>query len=46
MFVLYAKSKGINVMHIKECELKTGDVIIQRWEDFTGMKAVKILRED
>lgn len=38
----YLKSKGINVMHIKECELKTGDVIIQRWEDFTGEKAVRI----
>ena len=36
----YLKSKGINVMHIKECELKTSDVIIQRWENFTGRKAV------
>ena len=35
----YLKSKGINVMHIKECELKTSDVILQRWETFTGKKA-------
>lgn len=38
----YLKSKGINVMHIKECELKTSDVIIQRWENLTGSKAVKL----
>lgn len=36
----YLKSKGINVMHIKECELKTSDVIIARWENLTGEKAV------
>lgn len=36
----YLKSKGINVMHIKECELKTSDVIVDRWEKFTGEKAV------
>ena len=38
----YLKSKGINVMHIKECELKTSDVIIQRWENLTGGKGVRI----
>lgn len=38
----YLKSKGINVMHIKECELKTSDVIITRWENLTGNKAKKI----
>ena len=35
----YLKSKGINVMHIKECELKTSDIILERWETFTGEKA-------
>lgn len=35
----YLKSKGINVVHIKECELKTNDIIINRWEQLTGQKA-------
>lgn len=26
-------------MHIKECELKTFDVIIQRWQNLTGKQA-------
>lgn len=39
---MFLKSKGISVMHIKECELKTCDVIIARWEKLTGQKAVKI----
>ena len=39
---IYLKSKGINVMHIKECELKTGDVIIARWEKLTGQKAERL----
>ena len=32
--------------YMAELDPKYCDVIIQRWEDFTGMKAVKILRED
>lgn len=39
---MFLKSKGISVMHIKECELKTCDVIIARWEKLTGQKAVKL----
>ena len=33
--------KGIRVFHIKECELKTNDVIIQRWQNLTGKEAVR-----
>ena len=32
--------------YMAELDPKYCDVIIQRWEDFTGRKAVKILRED
>lgn len=38
----YLKSKGINVLHIKECELKESAVIVKRWENFTGKKAERI----
>ena len=31
--------------YMAELDPKYCDVIIQRWEDYTGMKAVKILRE-
>ena len=32
--------------YMAELDPKYCDVIIERWEDFTGMKAVRILRED
>jgi very-short-patch-repair endonuclease len=38
----FLKLNGIIVIHIKECELRTSDVIIERWQNLTGQTAVKV----
>ena len=38
----FLKLNGIIVIHIKECELRTSDVIIERWQQLTGETAVRV----